>query len=71
MTNKQRQEMLDQSKWLNSEQVGWDKSGAENYCEFCECQVKVTDTGACIISQAEREKQCLCAKAFNKMKRAK
>lgn len=66
MTNKTRQASLDKKKWMESEQAGIDRSGLENYCEFCEFVV----TGYhCSAPQEKREKECLCAKAFNKMRK--
>lgn len=66
MTNKERQARLDRRKWdvgLSWEQ---DPSGAMVYCYYCDRQVGFTKCGA---TQQEREAQCLCAKAYNKMRR--
>lgn len=72
MTNEQRQKALDKSKWLASEVVGWDRSGAEMYCDYCDKQVvNTTRYGTCTATQAERESKCLCAKAYNRMHRGR
>jgi hypothetical protein len=65
-TNKELQKWLDEEKWIESEQAGIDRSGLENYCEFCEFVV----TGYhCSAPQEKREKECLCAKAYRVMKK--
>lgn len=63
MNNKQRQTQLDKEKYFASEIKRKDLSGEMPYCDFCAC---VTNYGTCTASQAEREKDCLCAKAYNK-----
>ena len=65
MTNKERQKSLDKKKWIMSEEVGEDLSGEMLYCEFCACSVDKK----CNAPQEDREKNHLCAKAFNRMKR--
>lgn len=65
MTNEQRQKSLDKKKWLMSEECEQDLSGEMIYCEFCGCSAHKN----CTATQEEREKGCLCAKAFNRMKR--
>lgn len=68
MKNQERQNSLNKKKWLNSEKEGRDMSGCEPYCEFC---VKhETPFVKCKYTQQERDEGCLCAKAFNRMKRA-
>ena len=61
MTNLQRQKQLDKRKWLESEQWGSDLSGLMPYCGYCTYSLN------CPISQMDREMNCLCAKAWNKM----
>lgn len=67
MTNKERQARLDKKKWDVG--VSWeqDPSGAMAYCDYCDRQVFLT---TCQATQQEREALCLCAKAYNKMRRA-
>lgn len=73
MTNEQRQKSLDKSKWLESERTGWDWSGVELYCDFCERQAVggTVNFPICTATQAERESKCLCAKAYNRMHRGR
>lgn len=70
-TNIERQKSLDKQKWLESENQGHDMSGCMLYCECCEKadHTHPTENGKCYASQEEREQNCLCAKAFNRMKR--
>lgn len=63
MTNKERQKKLDEIKWLDSESCGYDRSGRQAYCHYCDYQTEFL----CKASQEEREKNCLCAKAYNKL----
>ena len=65
MTNKQRQAALDKQKWIESEQQGQDLSGIRGYCNAC---TKAKDLH-CTATQAEREKEYLCAKAYNRWDR--
>jgi len=65
MTNKERQKTLDKRKWLASEQAGYDTSGMSIYCHYCSKQ----NGDSCQASQEERVNECLCAKAYNRMKR--
>ena len=74
MTNKQRQKSLDKKKWLESETWDMDCSGAMPYCDFCGKRY-IDDHGEialtiCDATQEERESECLCAKAYNRMRRA-
>lgn len=77
MTNKERQKSLDKKKWLESEKKGEDMSGQMGWCPYCEhFDSDVSWFHQCIIrwctaTQEEREKQCLCAKAYNRMVRRK
>lgn len=66
MTNKARQKSLDKDKWLESEKQGKDLSGVMKYCPYCKKRNKVP----CDIPQQEREKDCLCAQAYNKFDKA-
>lgn len=68
MKNTERQKSLDKQKWVMSEECECDLSGEMLYCEFC--FYKDLD-GLCPVSQDQRESQCLCAKAYNRMKRNK
>lgn len=65
MKNCERQKSLDRQKWLMSQEVGEDLSGEMTYCEFCGCAVDKK----CTATQEERVATCLCARAFNRMKR--
>lgn len=67
MTNKERQAALDKNKWAESARENCDLSGAMDYCFFCSAQ----HGEQCAASQCEREAGCLCAKAHNKMVKAK
>lgn len=64
MTNLQRQKKLDKKKWLLSEKLGVDKSGDMDYCGYCLYQDIEFN---CFATQLDREMNCLCAKAYNKM----
>lgn len=66
MTNKDRQKSLDKKKWIESEKKGEDMSGAMLYCDACNKQNR---TYECTATQEERESQCLCAKAYNRLQR--
>lgn len=66
MTNKQRQKELDEQKYLESETKRKDLSGDMPYCYYCAC---ITSFETCVATQEERESKCLCAKAYNKMKK--
>jgi hypothetical protein len=64
MTNQERQKSLDRQKWFTSQMYKEDQSGKMPYCIKCE---KSNCTHRCTASQKEREEQCLCAKAYNKL----
>lgn len=53
------QQELDLKKWEQSKAVGKDMSGDMPYCAYCEWEF----SSHCTVSQKEREKLCLCAKA--------
>lgn len=65
-TNKELQKWLDEEKWIESEQAGTDRSGLLTHCEFCPFN---GEKYSCLATQEEREKSCLCAKAYRVMKR--
>lgn len=65
MTNKERQASIDKKKWFASKEVGYDTSGMSIHCYYCNKQ----NGDICLATQEERESQCLCAKAYNRMKR--
>lgn len=67
MTNKDRQRSLDRKKWLASEKLKSDMSGEMPYCDFCEHQ---TELLWCLCNQEQRESNCLCATAYNRLVRA-
>ena len=74
MTNRERQKWLDKKKWLKSEKAGRDLSGNMDYCLSCKKQgVQFDDENMgffiCESTQEEREKDNLCAKAYNKLYR--
>lgn len=69
MTNKERQKSLDKKKWLASEKIFFDMSGFMPYCKVCKERDLID--GGCIATQEEREGQCLCATAYNRMQRAR
>ena len=65
MKNVERQKQLDEQKWYVSEAKGESQSGKMDWCNFCKHQYK----GCCLKTQEEREEKCLCATAYNRMKR--
>lgn len=77
MTNKERQKSLDKKKWLESEKKGKDMSAKMEYCFDCDKFIVYKGheknmpcvTTRCDASQEERESQCLCATAYNRMMR--
>lgn len=71
MTNKERQESLDKKKWLESEKYGIDMSGAMRWCDYCGNQYRnpVKHGFACTASHENRVEYCMCAKAYNRMKK--
>ena len=79
MKNIEKQKSLDKKKWLESEAKGFDMSGKMPWCSYCGMQgFDLCDDGRhkgihtiCTVTQEERENQCLCAKAFNRMQRRK
>lgn len=67
MTNQERQKSLDLKKYFSSQRHKEDLSGKMCYCHSCS---QMTCTHTCRATQKEREAQSLCAKAYNRMKRA-
>ena len=66
--NELKQKELDKSKWIKSEEQGEDMSGAMPYCDACEHQ---RNGFVCGVTQGDRESKCLCAKAYNRLRREK
>ena len=66
LTLKQRQQKLDEGKWLESEKQGVDVSGIMVICDYCTACTNNT----CTATQDQRETDSLCAKAYNKMQKA-
>lgn len=77
MKNTERQKSLDKKKWIASEKNGMDMSGEMLHCFYCkkrtprDWQSDGFLRHGCSASQEEREGQCLCATAYNRMKRTK
>lgn len=65
MTNVYNQKRLDKIKWEESEKQLRDMSGEMEWCEVCKYRRGVE----CDCTQYEREKDTLCATAYNRMKR--
>lgn len=68
MTNKQRQVRLNEIKWNESLQEHMDKSGKMPWCEHC---TKKGQDGYCSITHDERDRDSVCATAYNRMMRKK
>ena len=66
MTNAERQKRLDEEKYYASQKHREDKSGKMPYCSKCE---HLSYRNTCYVKQQEREAQCLCAKAYNRLVR--
>ena len=72
MTNKERQKNLDKKKWAESEKEGRDMSGEMPYCWHCpKCILGIDKYNTCTATQEQRETNCLCARAFNRMRNKK
>ena len=71
MTNKERQKSLDKKKWFVSKEFEADMSGYMPWCVYCDkSEYFQRDLPLqCCASQEERESKCLCATAYNRMKR--
>lgn len=69
MTNLQRQKKLNEQKWFVSEAKKEDQSGKMDWCKYCDYKYLFEDK--CGISQLDREMNCICAKAWNRMVREK
>ena len=65
ISNKEKQRQLDEAKWLESQNFGQDMSGKMEWCIYC----PYCDISNCKASPDQRyiTKNCLCAKAYNKM----
>lgn len=72
MKNIERQKSLDKKKWLESQKVSEDMTGLMFYCDYC---VHKTSRNSykrkCDTTQEQRERDCLCAKAYNRLQRSK
>ena len=68
MTNVERQKSLDKKKYYASQIYNKDLSGNMIYCSKCEYTNCLHN---CRATQKERETQCLCARAYNRMIRVK
>ena len=66
--NEVKQKELDKLKWLLSEKNNEDMSGCMDYCDACEQQRNGFVCGA---TQVARLQHCLCAKAYNRLRRVK
>lgn len=64
--NSIKQKELDKEKWLKSELCNEDMSGAMYYCDACMYQC---NGFACGVSHDDRVGKCLCAKAYNRLRR--
>ncbi len=71
MKNEKRQATLDKKKWLESQEQGFDMSGCMLYCAKCEYadHSHPTENGNCYAPHENRVAECLCARAYNRMKR--
>lgn len=74
-SNKQIQTELDKIKWESSEFMGKDMSGRMDYCDWCDEAYSEPDDNSlssqCCLTHDEREKNCVCAKAYKAMIKAK
>ena len=70
MTNLERQKALDKKKWIKSEKVKHDCSGLMPYCAYCD-YLERFEKIKCNLEQVDREMNCICAKAYNRMARDK
>lgn len=66
MKNTERQKSLDRKKWYKSLANDSDQSGKMEYCQFCDKRGLFDN---CEADQRIRESVCLCATAYNRMKR--
>ena len=67
MTNKVNQEIRNNEKWNASVNAKIDLSGKMLWCDCC----PEMQDNECNVTQAERDKGLLCARAYNRMKRDK
>lgn len=66
--NKITQNRLDVQKYKQSQENDTDMSGMMDYCECCD--YKDNNVDGCRASQAQREDECLCAKAYNRLRKS-
>lgn len=64
MTNKERQQSLDNQKYLASEKANIDLSGVMPYCKAC--PHRDAEYEMCAITHEQRVAETSCAKAFNR-----
>lgn len=64
-TNIERQHSLDKKKYFLSQKNKTDMSGKMPYCTYC----KYCKNNSCLLEQVDREMNCVCATAFNRMVR--
>ena len=64
---KERQKLCDLQKWCESKKENHDKSGDMDYCAYCPQQF----LGFCKKTHEERVADSLCARAYNKMEKAR
>lgn len=69
MKNSERQQKLDEEKYLKGFEINKDPSGDMPYCYYCDNQICIDNT--CKVSHQERVKNNFCAKAYNKSKKRK
>lgn len=76
MTNIKKQKILDKKKYIESEKCGCDKSGGMDYCQCCDFRLEYNILNGngqnapqtiCTATQLDREMNCLCAKAYNRL----
>ena len=68
VSNIKNQKARNDEKWFKSKMYKSDLSGSMGWCLYCGSQ---TPTHKCNAPQTKRDQECLCAKAYNKMKRSK
>ena len=69
-THKELQARLDKKKWKLSFENLTDMSGKMDYCDYCQHQAYDSDYH-CEATQAEKEANSLCAKAYTKKSRGR
>lgn len=71
MNNIQRQKWCNEQKWLTSEAKKSDQSGYMAWCDYCKYKQSENEKTPCMVNQLNKELNCLCATAYNKMVRKK